>query len=363
MMQLDRFLDSVLSRAGSAMQPVPGGYDALLAPATAAALGVPDEVHLHLGPDPGPGEVAAGYGSSFLGAVCTLAQSVARRYRLELECAPPKRERIEREALAACVFRNASARLESIDDAVLRYTIVDFRYAATSDEKSEGLVTVAVSSTGTASPRLAATLGEFLVRHPESRREWRGEASQEESWPIQAALESAVRVARPIVRAETRAFVARMERRMTRDLRRVHEYYGALRDEVKANKRGASRAPEKVEAKLAAIEAEQSHRIQDIQRRYTVTLALEPIAALALRIRGLDVQLRAQRRRATALLRLGWNGVARELDGWICVSCGAPAPSATLCESFHPSCLACSNRCAGCDAARVRSTPRRPGRA
>jgi hypothetical protein len=347
-MELQRFVEVALARAGGAVQTTANGVDALLVPAAAASLEVGEEVRLRVGGDSRPGEILAGYGSAFLARLCALVESVPRKYRLELEPAPPKRERIEREADSVLAFHGATGRIESIQDAQLEYTLVDFRYAATSDEKSEGIVTVAVSAVGTSSPRLVRELPGFIERHPEARREWRGILDREAAWPLEPSLATANRVARAVVRAETRPFVSRMGRRLQRDLRRVHDYYGALLYEVENRKRRGSEAPEKVRAKLAAVEAEKRHRGQDLQRRYAVSLRLEPVAVLALRIRGSAAVVRLQRRKAATTLLLGWNGVARELDHWICTTCGAEAPSPVVCAAFHLVCAECPRRCETC---------------
>ncbi len=356
-MELERFLETALGRAGSVVQPVPGGFEALLAPAVAAALEVPEEVRLHLGRDPGPGAVAASYGSGFLGRLCALAGNAGKLYRLELEPSPTKRERIERELETTCTFRNAVFRLESIADETLEYLLVDFKYVATSDDKTEGLLGVTVSPSDTASPRLASALDGFLGRHPDAHRPWRGTAANATGVTLEPSIETAFLAARAIARAEIGAFVTRMQRRMSRDAQRVTGYYSALRDEVNRRGRRGDGAEEKMQAKSAAIDAELRHRLLDIQRRYTVTLGLEPVAILALRIRGTAIRLRVQRRKAAATLRLGWNGVARELDCWICVSCGSQTRSPSVCENFHPTCADCPATCPACD----RPTCRRCG--
>jgi len=347
-MELQRFLELALARTGAAIQVTSDGIDALLAPAVAVGLEVPEEVRLRINGTPLAAQVPAGYGSPFLTRLCELIGSAPRRYRLELEPAAPKPERIQREAEAACAFRNATARIESIEDAVLEYMLVDFHWTAISDERSDGLLTVSTSLPGSSSPRLAAELPSYLERHPEARREWHGSPDSAATPTLEAGLGVALRAASAVARSETSPFVARMRRRLHRDLRHVCDYYDALRDEVQHGRRRSTQAAEAIAAKVKAIEAERKHRGMDLQRRYAVSLRLEPVAVLALRVRGAAVLLRLQRSKSIVTRLLGWNGVARELDRWICALCGGDAPAPSVCEVFHTVCAECPTRCPTC---------------
>lgn len=359
-MDLQRFVDAVLTLHGCVTQPHGDGrVDVILGAPVAARLGVAEESRFWLrAVDPADSSpaaaspamatdgVLAGYGTGVLGAICSMAAELGRVYRVELAPPPPKPERVEREADSVLMFQNGIARLEAIETCILHYLIVDFRYSALSEDRHEGLLAVALNlEGGGSSPTLPARLPAYLTEHPEARRPWQG---VQEHANVQPALVRAHLQALHMARVETHAFRTRLGRRLHRDRRRVDTYYETLRQEVA---RRRSREPEdadRLQEKLAAIEAERRHKYRDLDRRYTVRLRLEPLAVLLLRTTGLALRIRLQRSKKALAARLGWNGVARVLDQWTCDSCGAETKVPGLCESLHRLCSACSSRCRAC---------------
>lgn len=135
---------------------------------------------------------------------------------------------------------------------------------------------------------------------------------------------------------------------MLRDMRRVGEYYDTLHGEIE-RKRGRGReAPELLQEKVDAVEGERRRREQDLRRRYAVTLRVDPVAVLALRVSGLRLHAKLQRRKAERPAVLGWNPVARQLDAWLCATCGGEAGLPALCDRLHLLCAACPPECPDC---------------
>jgi len=344
-MDLARFVSSTLQRAGGLAED--RGADlvyAVLPVPVAAGLELPEEARLRLRGAPGPRETQVGYGSGVLSQICALAEGAGRRYRVELGAAPPRTERVARETSELLTFQNAVGRLESLDEAVLEYLVFDFRYAAVSEDSHEGLAAVAIGTDGGSSPGLADALPGHLGAHPESRRGWSGADATDP----RAFLEAAGALALRLVQAETRSFLARLERRLERDGRRIEEYYAALRREVEQRGTRGRETPQLVAEKLEAIEVEERRRRQDLRRRYTVTLRIEPLGVLAVRVPGLRARIRIQRRKRERHAHLGWNPIARQLDRWLCAACGAEAAAPHVCDEMHLLCPACSPECPGC---------------
>lgn len=344
-MELQRFVGSTLQRLGCVAEVVDGdALEVLLPSPIAASLGLPEEGRLRLSGAPQAGEVHAGYGSALLSQICSLTEGAGRRFRAELALSLPKRERVEREALSVVSFRNAVGRIESIEPDRLDYLAFDFCYAALSEERHEGLLSVAVNLDGGWSPGLGEALERSLSRHPETRQPWTAVPAEPDPRPHYAAARS-LALARAL--SESRPFIARMERRMNRDLRRVGEYYDALRQEVE-RKRTRGRRGEPSREKVEAVEGERRRRQQDLRRRYAVTLRVEPLALLALRMTGLRLQARLQRRKNEKRVRLGWNPVARRWDAWLCAGCGGEAGLPALCDRLHLLCPGCPPECPDC---------------
>lgn len=344
-MQLDRFIEATLRRTGALAEAcVDDLVETVLPGPVAAALGLPEASSLRLRGAPGPGEVHAGYGSDLLSRICSLAETPGRLFRLEVAAALPKRERVEREIAGASTFGNAVGRVEALDESDLGYLVFDFRYAALSEERHEGALSVAINLDGGWSPGLPEALPGYLADHPEARRPWteEGEPSGVE------ALDSAARaLARSRALDASRSFVARMERRLQRDTRRVNEYYESLGREAAAP-RTRSGQTQSLPKKLEAIEAEKRRRLRDVRRRYAVTLRVEPLSILAFRTRGLLLRMRLQRRKGERAAVLAWNPIARRFDRWLCSTCGGDAPVPYLCDALHVTCASCPPDCPLC---------------
>lgn len=345
-MELGEFLAAALQRAGGLAEAEhEDRLEVLLPPAVAASLDLAEEASLRLRGEVRPGEAYAGYGSDLLARIGAVAAGTGRRFRLELDLPLPKRERVRREGEEVLRLRNATARLASIETTTLGYLVFDFRYAALSEDRAEGLLSVAVNRDGGWSPGLAPALAAFLSAHPGARRPWSAGANGTDSGRLYPAACSLVL---RLALEEIRPFIARMERRLTRDLRRIGDYYAALRDEVQRRGARGRGSPEVVRGKLEAIEAERCRRGQDARRRYAVQIQLEPLGALAVRVTGLLLHARLRRRKAEADARLGWNPLARRLDRWLCSGCGGDAGVPFLCDRLHVLCAACPPQCPGC---------------
>lgn len=345
-MNLDRFLALTLERQGCVTEVCSDDQlEAMLTPSVAAALGVSESVRLRLRGSPTRGDVHVGYGSGLLPRVAELARAGRRLFQVELDFPPPKKERVEREAEALLVFANGVGRIEAITDAVLDYLVCDFRWQALSEDRQEGLLAVGIRVSGGSSPGLAMRLPGLLAERQEVRRACSATLPTE---LVTTTFEVAQRTAAARLSREAQAFVARMERRMLRDGRRVSDYYASLRSEAAEARARARSRPGATADKLTAIDAEERRRLQDLERRYAVQLRLEPLAVLHVRLQGLLLRARIQRRRASLSTSIGWNAIARALDRWVCDGCGAEVDVPALCEALHRLCSRCPADCPRC---------------
>ncbi|UCE03134.1 MAG: hypothetical protein JSW67_02770 [Candidatus Latescibacterota bacterium] len=366
-MELQQFIDSTLRRSGCLTETLDlDRLEVVLAAPVAARLELPEHACLRVLGVPHADEQHVGYGSTLLSSVCALTDSAVRRYRLYVVPAPAKRERLEREAAGLLSFQNATARRESLQQSTLEYFTFDFRYTALSEERHEGLVSTTINAESGCSASFASQLDAYLREHPESRREWSDPGPPTQ---IQPGYDRARLHALSLVRSATRPFVARMARRLQRDAARVEEYYRSLHVEVQRKKprRRRNRVhaegqsptaastvshrddPVVLQEKLDAIVTERRRRLRDLNRRYSVSLRLEPLAVLVVRIEGYVLNARLQRRKRDRHVQLGWNAVSKEFDQWMCDSCGDETPAPTVCDALHLLCSQCPNKCPSCD--------------
>ncbi len=346
MQDLAGFVQGALRRAGAVAEPMGADLiDCLLPPAVAASLGLPEETRLRLRGATVEEERQAGYGSPLLAQLCRVAEAATRRWRLLVMPAIPHSERARREAEPALTFQNAVARIESVQETTIDYAVIDARYAAVSEERHEGILSVALDPGEAWCPGFPEALQGYVAEHPEARRPW---TAADPTTEIQGRVEPALRLARALVRGEAAHFVARMQKRLQRDATRVDGYYGALLDEIEAKRARSRGDPAVLAEKAAAVQGERRRRISDLGRRYSVTLRLAPLGFLAVRTRALLLEARLQRRKRERPLRLAWNPIVRRFDSWLCAGCGGPASAPFVCDELHLLCSDCGGPCRAC---------------
>ncbi len=343
-MDLSVFVASTLSRAGGVAEcENPDLVEAILPAAVAGSLGLPEEARLRVRGAAEAEEVHAGFGSSLLAQICALQAGATHRFRAALAPSLPKIGRVREEAERILTFQNGVGRMESLEESLLRYLAFDFRYQAISDERHEGLLSVAVDGEMGWTPDLPRAIGDYLARHPHARRPW-----PEDGQPagLGAGFARAMALARARTREAAEGFIARMARRLRRDTRRVEEYYGALEEEIE--RRRGRETPERLRSKADAIGAERRRRLHDLQRRHAVTLRVEPLCVLVLATPGLTLRARLHRRKNERRVTIGWNPITREFDCWLCEGCGAAAGLPVICDAMHLLCARCAGPCPAC---------------
>jgi hypothetical protein len=357
-MDLADFVASALNRAGCVAECVGDRVEALLPPAVAASLGLPENATLRIRGAPEAGEVHAGLGSTLLAQICGLQTGGTHVFRAALEPILPKKERVENEAERVLTFQNGVGRMEAVEEAPLHYLAFDFRLEALSEERHEGLVSLAVDGEMGWTPDLARALAAYLAQHRDARRRWEGDR---EATDLRAGHARARALARALAREAADGFIARMARRLRRDTRRVEDYYAALGAELGKRRVRGREAPDRLRSKAEAIEAERRRRLHDLQRRHAVTLRIEPVCVLEVATPGLSLRARLHRRKNERRVKLGWNPITREFDRWLCEGCGAAAGVPVLCDAIHLLCVRCADRCPAC--ARGGASARMPGAA
>jgi hypothetical protein len=360
-MDLSVFVASTLNRAGGVAECDRHDLvEAILPPAVAAALGLSEEARLRVRGAAEAEEVHAGFGTSLLAQICALQAGASHRFRAALAPSLPRSGRVREEAERVLTFQNGVGRMEALEESVLNYLVFDFRYEALSEEKHEGLLSIAVAGDMGWTPDLPQALSVYLAGHPHAGRPWPEDGQTADLRPGYARAR-ALAMARAREAAE--GFIARMARRLRRDTRRVEEYYGDLEAEVE--KRRGRETPERLRSKVEAIGAERTRRLHDLQRRHAVTMKVAPLCVLVLATSGLTLRARLHRRKNDRRVQISWNPITREFDRWLCEGCGDAAGLPALCDAMHLLCARCAGSCAACRVSRpadAGATARPPGR-
>src|SRR5215210_6519857 len=175
-------------------------------------------------------------------------------------------------------LQNAVYRLMGVTPAWTRYLVMLFRVTAFSDEKREGIIKLGFNlANGSA---LDAIVDELLSRAIETAE------VNDASPPLPAQLPSdwaqaqlKSRVARALperVEAHLAPFLKGMQRRLERDLARVHDYFEDLRAEslLRLRKQIASAKTESARERLRleAIAREYGAKVADLQQKYALSV-------------------------------------------------------------------------------------------
>jgi hypothetical protein len=135
----------------------------------------------------------------------------------------------------------------------------------------------------------------------------------------QAQLKSRVVRALPErVEAHLAPFLNGMQRRLERDLARVHDYFDDLRAEslLRLRKQGASAETESARERLRleAIAREYEAKVADLQQKYALRVEVAWSQTLEVMMPVQRIAILIRRRKGERQLILDWNPLARKLD-------------------------------------------------
>jgi len=245
------------------------------------------------------------------------------------------------------VIQNGIYRLPEEAPASARYYFFSFQYAIESDETSLGLWTTCLNATaravGNQPDLLLQTLGEDLEEDPA------GEIPRDE---LLLAFRVAMARARPEVRLAASPVEHNANRRLARDSERIAIYFRDLQQQIQKRiaRHGADeQAARKERSRAQATELDRLAKLEDLVRRYSVKVRIEPGDALAVTLPVRRIQARLIRKKAERVAVFHWNPVLGALDSPWCESCQARANPLFLCDDrVHLLCKACLAPCAGC---------------
>jgi hypothetical protein len=263
---------------------------------------------------------------------------------------------LERELGRAFVLENATFRLKDVAQALSYYFLLVFQVTSTSDDKREDILFLCINeSNGSMAGHLISPL---LAKLREEKRSTTAVPVQVElplSLSGQRLRELARRMLPGVIRARLVPFLAGMERRMSRDLERLHAYYSDLRSETAARledrkrKGGNSQAAEAEQVRLQAIEREYDAKVADLDRKYAVSIEAKLTQVVRARLPVLRADLVLLRRKGVRKLQIDWNALARGFDQIVCEACfGTPRIFRVCDDKLHCVCSACMTACPAC---------------
>jgi hypothetical protein len=154
----------------------------------------------------------------------------------------------------------------------------------------------------------------------------------------------AVRSALRYLDVQSRLFVERMESRLGRDRKRLHDYYRTL---LRDDKKRAGRRVTEVDsaqkaAKAKAVELELRRKLAEVDERYDCRLDLTPLVVVRTECPALAVQCHVQRRSTGRTISIYWNALTKSLEPLACSRCGLSTFTVGFTgDKLAPCCASC----------------------
>ena len=332
----------LLSRGALVEADGNGGIRALLPPSLAEQLGSSEWLSLKFGAEAGaddPGEWLERLGR------LVPAESLVAGARLRAPLAAPPLDAaamLEREL----VIQNGIYRLVEDFSARASCFFFTFQYTVESDERHLGMVTVCLNASARSLPPQPETLLRAIRDQTEDDPAF--------SVPVEALAQiypAALRAAE----VETRKLITGLQetarRRLERDARRIDSYYRDLGAQIEkriVRRSGDPLAAEKERSRLRATELDRAAKLEDLRRKYSLRIRLEPAAVLAVVLPVREISVRLIRKKQERARRFHWNPVLGLLEPPLCDHCLGRAHPVYLCENIHCLCRECWSQCPTC---------------
>jgi len=221
-----------------------------------------------------------------------------------------------------------------------RYYFFNFQYTIESDETSLGLWTAALNASA-----------HSVVEQPEPALHAVQDDLEDDPAFVIAREEllglfpRALRLAQPEIRRLAAAIEHNANRRLVRDTERIDVYYRGLLGQIRkriarhaANPEGAA----KERSRAAATELDRAAKLDDLARKYSLKIRVEPGDVLVLSLPVREISARLIRKKAERIVKLHWNPAFRALESPWCENCFACACPLFLCdEHVHCLCKSC----------------------
>ncbi len=266
MSELTEILARTLAAQGALVEPLdPDGLEIFAPPHLQAALTLPEWSRVGFGASLPEQAVRVSFEAEWAQRLMRLLgeRGTCLAFRWPSDTPPVPADELELDLSHALVLDNATFRVNEFIPARSNYFLLLFHVTSTSDDKREDTISLCINeSNGALSDRLVRKLMTELREASESHI----------AAPVQTELplgvsglnlgECANRLLPSRIRVRLAPFLAGMERRMSRDLDRLHAYYDDLRKEAFArieNKKRKGEEPGTIEAeqmRLQAVERE-----------------------------------------------------------------------------------------------------------
>jgi hypothetical protein len=337
--RMQSFVADLLTQQGALVDPIePEGLEVLAPPSVQQALGVNELSRLGFGATLPAGAERVGIESDWLDRFGRSIGEHGRYTRLVLSPDAPTPSDPQRILEHALAMDNAAFRLIDVAPAWTRYLILDFRYAAVSDEKRDGILQLGVNLATGAWPD--AVLGQIMSgAGAGADAALPADADLPPDWERIRLLELMNRALYPRLDTALAPFVKGLRRRLGRDQERLYSFHNDLHREAmqRLSQLAEGDAGRQREQKRSeAIQREYTAKLHDLSRQYAMRVAVEWVQTLELVMPVQRFAVRIRRRKAERVIHLDWNPLARRLETPPCeFSYSADRPRLVCDDALH----------------------------
>jgi hypothetical protein len=340
------FTANLLTESGALVETHGDSLEVLVPPEVAGVLEISEHAHLSFAGETRDG-ISVSYDSEILKRMARLIGEQGKFATVGL--APPslRLDKLEDRLDEKVAFNNAVFHVERKEEKRLSYLLGYFKYSALSDDRQEGILACLINELNLAVQKTTPEILDLLVHWGEAST---GEAERQSSEKVLGALWHAQS---KIVNEALLDFLTSVERRMNRDIRRVHDYYHTMIHEQRQLLEKKAEAPEerqKAVGKIEAIENELKRKIQDVIGKFSIDVALEPISFIRIEATVPIFWLAVKRRKETRPFPLTFNPILKSLDPLPCEACFYPRKGHYVCDDhLHIVCRECFAPCPRCE--------------
>jgi len=337
--RMQSFVADLLTQQGALVDPIePEGLEVLAPPSVQQALGVNELSRLGFGATLPAGAERVGIESDWLDRFGRSIGEHGRYTRLVLSPDAPTPSDPQRILEHALAVDNAAFRLIDVAPAWTRYLILDFRYAAVSDEKRDGILQLGVNLATGAWPD--AVLGQIMSgAGAGADAALPADADMPPDWERIRLLELMNRALYPRLDTALAPFVKGLRRRLGRDQERLYSFHNDLHREAMQRLfqlADGDAGRQREQKRSEAIQREYTAKLHDLSRQYAMRVAVEWVQTLELVMPVQRFAVRIRRRKAERLIHLDWNPLARRLETPPCeFSYSADRPRLVCDDALH----------------------------
>jgi hypothetical protein len=340
------FTANLLTESGGLVETNADGIEVLLPPGIASLLEIPEHGNLSFSGEAREA-IFLSYDSEIFKRMARLMGEHGKFAAVGLTPASIRLDKLEERLDEKVVFDNAVFHVERKEEKRISYLLGYSKYSALSDDRQEGILACLINELNLTVQKTTPEVLDLLVH---CREESMGEAERQDSDKVLNAFRHAQA---KIVKEALLDFLTSVERRMNRDIRRVHDYYHTMIHEQRQfleKKAVTSEEKEKTVSKIQAIENELKRKIQDVVGKFSIDVTLEPISFIRIEATVPIFWLAVKRRKETRAFPLTFNPILKSFDPLPCEACFYPRKGHYVCDDqLHILCRECFAPCPRCD--------------